>query len=559
MTPEALRTRWSWLMSQLPVGIIAVSVAIVAGFLALGVSRYAVHAPATVGTFLNTLALAQASVLAIVFSVVILAVQLTASKYSNQITDIYVRSPVFVATFGLFLLSIGFDLALLYSYPTLVGSVTRSMLYVASGLAVVVAIWLVYFIQFTFTQLTPEGIVSMFERDITPGKSRRVLRANREDDLEGTETNHPLLPLHSLTVQAIRNDERFTASKALRELGTQTVGFLDESTGGTPPDAETLDLMYGPVLTTYLPEIIEDAGDSEMEELAVDGLAWIYRIGRAGGTPPTDRVARLASDGFEVVIDRHAIDPTNRQTLVTAWEEWGALVTDLCVDADVETIQHAFSGFEQQLNLLGKQDHDEWVRQGILLCFFTDLQHCHETLLDRFGATVADLEVPWEQRFLPTDGDRERAAAQLLVKCRNLLVRFSSMVLDHLVETDEYPIRFNSFQGLWADLCSNSVRHAPPEYARTICEIYIEVASVSVMYERDAAAATVGPRRRTETWASTLDRIARTEKGAVVARAFDAVLDEDATRFLTVSSAPSITRTDAYPGLVDDLRVATGV
>lgn len=549
MNYEGVRARSAWLLSRLPLRIIAVSVGVLAGFVLLSVRPSAGAVPTTVDRFLGTLTLAQASVLAIVFSVVILAVQLTASKYSNQITDIYVRSPVFVATFSLFLISIGFDLALLYSYPMLPDALTSSLVYVAAGLSVVVAVWLVYFIQFTFTQLTPEGIVSMFEEDLTTTRSLDLLRATPEEDLE--EMNHPLLPLHSLTVQAIRNDERFTALRALREFGIQLVRVFEETDRSL--DEETLELLYEPALTVYLPEIIELGGEADVDELAEGGLDWIHRIGRAAVDASADPVARIASEGFERVIDRHAADPARSRTFVTAWETWGSLVTELCAGANVGTIQHAFSGFEQQLNRIDDRGYDDRVRQEILFCFFTDLQDCHETLLNRFAADVDGLDVPWDRRFLPTGDDRERTAAQLLVKCRNLFVRFSSIVLDHLVETGDYPIRFNSFQGLWADVCSFTVHHAPREYARTICEIYIEVAFLSVLHERTGPG-TVGERRRAETWASTLRRLARTEEGAPVDAAFDAVLDEDRVRYLSVRSYPPITETDAYPELVERLR-----
>lgn len=554
---DGVRKQSTWVVSRLPLGLIVLSVGILAAFLAISRSPFTVHVSGTVGRFLGTLALAQASILAIVFSVVILAVQLTASKYSNQITDIYVKSPAFVVTFVMFLVSIGFDMALIYSHPTLPATVTKSLVYVAGGLASVVAIWLVYFIQFTFTQLTPAGIVAMFEDDITPERSLRRLRSTR-DDHRDLEMNHPLLSLYSLTVQAIQNEERFMAIRALRELGTQMIEFHEGTVADDPLDDETVDLMYEPVLTVYIPDIVETGQETGMEEIAEQGLDWMYRIGRTGNPTSTDRVARIASNGFEDVIDRHATDPAKHQTFVTAWEKWGMLVKELCTDAEVDTIQHVFSGFEQQLNLVEKQEHPEWVRQQVLFCFFSDVQQCHETLLDRFGPSVEDLDIPWEQRVLPGGDEPDAVAAQLLIKCRNLLVLFSSIVLERLLETGDYPIRFHSFQGLWADICSYTVGHAPDEYSRTVCEIYIEVAFVSVLYEQNPDEATVGPQGRIDVWASTLERIARGPERAPVAAAFDAILDDTTTRYLSVSSYTPITRTDAYPELVERIRDATG-
>lgn len=556
MTYDRFLIRSHRLISRLPAGITALSAAILIGSLALSRSSYATYVSTTIDQFLGTLVLAQASVLAIVFSVVILAVQLTASRYSNQITDMYVRNPVFLVTFGLFLISIGFDLALLYTHPTLLQPVTASMVYVAAGLTVVVAIWLIYFIRFTFMQLTPEGIVSMFEDEITPERTRRLLHSSQADNPEGTEMDHPLLSLYSLTVQAIKNEERFMASRALRELGTQMVTFLEETTVDGSPDAETLELMYEPVLTVYLPEIIELGQEREMEEIAEQGLDWMYRIGRAGNETAVDQVVKIASDGFEGIIDRDAADPTKRQTFATSWEKWGMLVKEICAEAELDTIQHVFSGFEQQVNLIGNREFDHRVRQRILVRFCSDVQQCHETLLERYGPSVEDLDVSWEDRFLPTESDPDKVAAQLLVKCRNLFVLFSSIVLTQLVETDEYPIRFNSFRGLWADICSGAVRHAPYDYARTICEIYIEVAFVSILYEKNVET-TTDVQRRIEVWASPLGRIARIRDQAPVAGAFDAVLDQHTTRYLSVSSYTPITQTDAYPELVERIRAET--
>ncbi|TYL37206.1 hypothetical protein CV102_17975 [Natronococcus pandeyae] len=552
MTQDRLSHRLRGVLSRLPVGLLALSIGILGGALAISVTPYAIYVPATVGEFIGTLAVAQASVLAIVFSVVILAVQLTASKYSTQITEFYVKSPVFIVTFGLFLVSISFDMALLYSYPLLSESAVRTMVYVAAGLGLVVAIWLVYFIRFTFTQLTPKGIVSMFERELTPARSRRLLRANQGDNPVETEMDHPLLPLHSLTVQAIQNEERFMAFRALRELGSQMVQFLED--GERSVDTDLLESMYLPVLTVYVPEIIEIGHERKMEEIAEHGFEWMSRIGRAGTQTSQDRVARIASDGFEGIIDRYATDPTKHQPLVTAWEKWGQLVKELCLDAETDTIQHVFSGLEQQLNRIENQEYEAWVRQQILFSFFTDIKRCHETLLERFGPTVAALDVSWDRRFLPMNGDRARLAAQLLLKCRNLFVVFSSIVLAHRIETDDYPIRAPSFQGIWADICSATARHASRGYTRTIYEIYIEVAVIAILAERTAEDPTVDVGEQIEMWAATLARIARAEEKEPLVAAFDAVLDDDTMRYLSVGTHTPIADTDGYPELVERLR-----
>jgi uncharacterized membrane protein len=123
--------------------------------------------PENTRLFLSALTGAQAGVLAIVFSVTVIGVQLIANKYSPRMISLFTEFPIFIFTFGLFIFSIAVDLGLLYTVPENHSHIHAAGIGAASGLGLTAAYALFIFVRTAITQSTPEGAVEAFVSSMT--------------------------------------------------------------------------------------------------------------------------------------------------------------------------------------------------------------------------------------------------------------------------------------------------------------------------------------------------------------------------------------------------------
>lgn len=526
----SVRTIFRKLRRQLPVTMVAVTAVVLVLTAALAVYSPVTPSRDTLIEFLGRLAQVQAGVLAIVFSVVILAMQLTASRYSTQLTELFVQSPEFVITFGAFIISIGYDMVLIYNVESVPLARMAQLTLVAGGLGVVTAFMLVHFIHFSFRKLTPDGIVSMFKNNITPRAC--VEHFDRMAEPERAEASHPLMPLYSLTVEAIHNKERFTALRALKELGDMTTQSLDFAR--QPADPALHERLFEPVLTEYFPIIVEAAHTADLDQLVESGLDRMAGVGSEGVGMPEDRVARFASDGFEKLIHECSDDPADHAIVEHAWGRWCSLTREMCTGASPRSVHHVFSGFEQELNQLEEPDFTRRILQGILSQVLTTLQQCQSILLSQYGDSLRGTEVSWEKRFIPEPGVPSREAriqVQLLSKWRNVTLLATSIIFNHLSRTNEYPIPFNNFQGIWTGICADAIQRGPDEYVESLCEIYLEIACISIEHAANEGEGTVINRDAiTATWGESLSRLQSQDGQAAVEAAFETIEERDHAR-----------------------------
>ena len=113
-----------------------------------------------VGTSIfSTLAIVQTSIFAIVFSVVILGVQLSTSQYSPRLPDLFRSDAIYLRTVGIFAVSIGASLLGMFVYGYVDGFWTQLWMYLSGVLAIVAFVSLFDFVDRTLEQSTPECCV----------------------------------------------------------------------------------------------------------------------------------------------------------------------------------------------------------------------------------------------------------------------------------------------------------------------------------------------------------------------------------------------------------------
>lgn len=151
--------------------------------------------PATTRVLLSTLAGAQASVIAIVFAVTALGVQLIASRYTPRLISLFSRAPTLRFTLVIFALSIGFDLCLLYFAAEVPVRLQTGLVYAAAGLAIAAIVALYEFVQVALQRGTPEGIMAAFTTTLTPERYTHQVEQMAQS---GSTEVHPLHPLYSM-------------------------------------------------------------------------------------------------------------------------------------------------------------------------------------------------------------------------------------------------------------------------------------------------------------------------------------------------------------------------
>lgn len=118
---------------------------------------------------LTTMALAEASVLAIVFSVTVVALQLVVNRYSARLTSIFVEDPFFRFTFGVFVVAIAVNLLAVYFLPSVIGTLTNTVVGVAFGLGVLCVYALYRFIRMVIRRSSPDELIDVLvERELQP-------------------------------------------------------------------------------------------------------------------------------------------------------------------------------------------------------------------------------------------------------------------------------------------------------------------------------------------------------------------------------------------------------
>lgn len=259
-------------VSSLPKSLLLLTFLLpVAGF-ALGYLVEFSTVPENTRLFLSALVGAQAGVLAIVFSVTVIGIQLIATRYSPRMISLFTDSPIFIYSFALFVFSIAVDLALLFSVPESPWRIHRAGVVAASGLGVTAAVTLFVFVRTAIQQSTPDGAIDAFISGMTTEKYLSQVKQSVEND---SETAHPMHPLYNLTMNALSGSERVTAEKALQEYGDlvqDTLADLENQDAFSQEDRKVVKQLFEPGFKEHLHDIALHAEEKEENQIVGDAV-----------------------------------------------------------------------------------------------------------------------------------------------------------------------------------------------------------------------------------------------------------------------------------------------
>lgn len=246
----------------------------------------------------STLAGIQASIFAIVFSVVILGVQLSTSQYSPRLSTLFRSDEVYFRTVGIFAVAISWSVLGLFAIGYGGGFWLETWLFVAGILALVAAVSLFDFVDRTLEQTTPEGILRRLEDDLQP--ENIIEKAQRADE-EKSKPDPFLVPLSVINSQV---DARDTAAVYLGlEIISQNIQALlardskELFQEDTPVGDSLEDLLTERLINTAV-----NAVSKNMEEAANELVRTIENIGDSGVAHSLDRPVILVSRAFSQVV-----------------------------------------------------------------------------------------------------------------------------------------------------------------------------------------------------------------------------------------------------------------
>lgn len=244
-------------------------------------------------SILTTLVLAQASIFAIVFSVLIFGVRFSASRYSPRIATEFTEDRSYKVTVGIFAGSIGYDILLLYLVPGLPDYLLTGLTIAAAWLATVAFLKLYVFVNETLQRATPEGILAYLEEHLTP----KTILAEAKKSVQESTNRDPFIILISVIRSAIEQADRVTSSIGLGILGDAISELLKTISEDEFQEGKAIDQSLEKVLNNDIPTIVKEALDADITQIATESVETAEDIGETAIDEKLDRPLELVIRG----------------------------------------------------------------------------------------------------------------------------------------------------------------------------------------------------------------------------------------------------------------------
>jgi len=273
---------------------------------------------------LSTLASIQAAIFAIVFSVVILGIQLSTSRYSTRLADLFRTDGVYKQTVGIFAASLGVDVAALLAFNHVSLYTLRFALSAAVGLAIASFFLLYFFVDRTLEQTTPEGIIKRVKQELTPDQ---VIADAEAADNDPSETDPFLVPV-SIIRSAISDRDVPAATRGLNVIDNQVEQLLKQVT----PDQVEEDIPVGDSLeelcTNRLPSAGEKTVNEDLEEAGSETVDTLSSIGSNAVKQSHEPVAVHSSQGLGKLVSNVNFETTGESVRKDAIDKSGEMLKE---------------------------------------------------------------------------------------------------------------------------------------------------------------------------------------------------------------------------------------
>ncbi|MBX0288736.1 DUF2254 domain-containing protein [Halomicroarcula sp. F28] len=427
---------------------------------------------ATIRSLLTTLATAEASVLAIVFSVTVVALQLVVNRYTARLTSLFIDDPLFRTTFGLFVIAIAVNLVAVYLLPVLSNQALNATVGIALGFAIVATVALYRFIRLMIERSSPEELITVtLDRELAPAH----YLPDTTDAFVQLEP-HPIRPLYHIITRAVESGEYNAAAKGIEGLKKALTETFDYAETHRDSSSEFADVVAEEVLTDYFPPIIEQLYEHEQYELVKSTIETVVTIGETGFDYGFDGVAESAAEGLgdafggaPLVWEGNRIRHSCREALVT-------LIKRAASQADYAAYSGIFHQLNHQMKVLLRRRPPREVTEHLILDYYVrESVEIFETLIERYQAANATEDINW---ISPTDKRQWTlpSEAEPLRDFWRDYAKLTTTLLQYRLSEDEYPIAAGNMRDGWVRIAETAAQDGLPGLATLCCMSILQLA-----------------------------------------------------------------------------------
>lgn len=229
---------------------------------------------ADVQTFLTTLIRAEASIIAIIFSVIFLGVQIISSRYTSRMGQLFFSDRLLRLTIAILGITIVFDFILLFFLPNEVSKIYVSFVLSSGGLSIVAFYLLIRSVQRMLVSSTPEGAISTARSNID-------IQDFYKYSFNSNPRKPPTREIFSFIIGALTTNEFLTARTAFNQYIGSIVDVINKIRSKDYHQSSIIDILK-PICNSQLPDIHLAATRGEERQLQRDTLACqrqLYQIG----------------------------------------------------------------------------------------------------------------------------------------------------------------------------------------------------------------------------------------------------------------------------------------
>lgn len=275
----------SWFLKW---GIIGVAIIVISG--ALGFLIAGSIPQNTQVLVYTTLAAGQASVLAIVFSVMFISTQVASERYSPHFANLFTNNEFVKLGLSIGIISIALDvIAVTISHSLLEVFSNNKVLWALGGMIIGINFAFLVFLYPTISEILlaskPTNLLENHRQKIQP--SEYISKALEANDRQIT-AKHPIQPNFDLVRNSIQRNEISVAIAGVDSLFEVTKYMVREISEGDIQGKnedegmaahEIFDVLYKPIFDVYAKDIIEISNDKGLKDISRNTIRNIQELG----------------------------------------------------------------------------------------------------------------------------------------------------------------------------------------------------------------------------------------------------------------------------------------
>lgn len=391
----------------------------------------------------STLATVQSAVFAIVFSIIVLGVQLSSSQYAPRLATDFVQDRSYSKIVKIFGFSIGINIISLLFIDQYSQNILIYMLMLSVTTATIAFYSLFLFINETLSKTTPEGVLTNIRDNMT---CQSMISNIKQADEDPTNPD-PFIILISVISSFVGNKDRSSAILGLDILSERVSALLGDPVANQIEKESALDTSLNEICVTQLPNLVEESLNNGLIQICLKCIDTNYEIGEA------------------------AIENQNWVTLDHSITGLTSLIGDFEFDADEEKIRsESIRKLAQLLKEAGKQGLWEnaasgtrklgWIAavsvmirdqdDGVSIIYTNLLSRLFPDILQVATTSYATFRDHSIHDWLRIQRMDSHPVARLIISCHGSMAELTSALIRNELKINQNSTNWNQVSYGWA-------------------------------------------------------------------------------------------------------------